>query len=94
MRNLDTLDSIVLAVDRVVDFGLALSGLGLIAYGLYEHNTISFVLGDAVAHLGLVMYLGDTSTKEIGKNIDFRGREGHLRNRRYNDGIREKNYDK
>ena len=94
MGNFDTLDNIVLAADCVVDWGLALSGLGLIAYSLYEHNPFAFVLGDSIAHLGLVMYLGDTATLTSDKDIDFRGREGHLRNRRYNDATREHNYDR
>ncbi len=93
MGNLDTLDNMVLAADRVVDLGLALSGLGLITYGLYEHNPLTFVLGDVITHLGLVMYLGDTAILTSDKDTDFRGREGHLRNRRYNDAARE-NYDR
>ncbi len=93
-NNMDSLEKIVLVMDKTIDFGIAIAGLGLITYSFYGHNPLSFALGDVVAHMGLVMYLGDSATLKSDKDTDFRGREGNLRNRRYNDAIFEYNYDR
>lgn len=77
-NNMGSLERIVLVMDKTIDFGIAIAGLGLIAYGLYDKNLLIATLGGALANLGVAMYVSEDDIPPIDyRTIDFRGRASY-----------------